>query len=59
MPGSWDPQVYLERAKQWRDAAASLPPGETKDAYLALCESYSRLAALIALDKNQNLPPKG
>lgn len=50
MPGSWDPQVYRERARQWRDAAAELPAGETRDAYLALFEGYLKLADLIAND---------
>jgi hypothetical protein len=39
MPGSWDPQrSIVGRARQWRDAAAELPAGETRDAYLALFE---------------------
>ena len=50
MPGSWDPQVYRERAWQWRDAAAELPPGETRNAYLVLSEGYGKLADLIAKD---------
>jgi hypothetical protein len=27
MPDSWDPERYRERAKEWRDKAASLPEG--------------------------------
>jgi hypothetical protein len=50
MPGSWDPRVYWERARQWRDAAAGLPAGETRDAYLVLSEGYEKLADLIAKD---------
>jgi hypothetical protein len=50
MPGSWDPQVYRERSQQWWDAAAKLPAGETRDAYLALSEGYLKLADLIAND---------
>jgi hypothetical protein len=50
MPGSWDPQVYLERARQWRDAATEVAAGETRDAYLALSEGYAKLADLIAKD---------
>jgi hypothetical protein len=50
MPGNWDPQVYWERARQWRDAAAELPAGEMRDAYLALSEGYLKLAGLIAKD---------
>jgi hypothetical protein len=51
MPGSWDPKVYEARAQQWREAAAELPPGKTRDAYLALAEGYEKLAKLIALEK--------
>jgi hypothetical protein len=62
MPGSWDPQVYRERARQWRDAAAALRPGETRDACIKLSEGYQNLAKLIALDKSdatQQLEPGG
>jgi hypothetical protein len=51
MPGSWNPEVYEAKAQQWREAAAELPPGKTRDAYLALAEGYERLAKLIALEK--------
>lgn len=48
MPGNWDPKVYRERAKQWRDAAhGKLSPGETREAYLTLAEGYDRLADII------------
>ncbi len=38
MPGNWDPAVYEGRARQWREAAAELPEGEARDAYLRLVE---------------------
>jgi hypothetical protein len=47
MPGDWDPQVYRDRAQQWRDAASELPPGPTKDAYIVTAEGYAKLAELI------------
>jgi hypothetical protein len=50
MPGSWDPQVYRERAQQWRHAAAALPPGETQNAYISLSKGYEDLATLIEID---------
>jgi hypothetical protein len=56
MPGNWDPRVYRERAQQWRDAAAALPPGETRDAYIAIYEGYEHLADLIERDR-ANLKP--
>jgi hypothetical protein len=62
MPSSWDPQVYRERARQWRDAAAALPPGETRDACIKLSEGYENLARLIAANKSdatQHLKPGG
>ena len=51
MPSSWDPKVYRERAEQWREAAAGLPPGKERDACLALSEGYERLAELIAASR--------
>jgi hypothetical protein len=57
MPGSWDPKVYEARAKQWREAAAELPPGQTRDAYLALAEGYEELAKLIAKDNGTSGGP--
>jgi hypothetical protein len=48
MPGNWDPRVYEARAKEWHEAAAKLPPGPTRDAYLVLADGYEKLAALIA-----------
>ena len=51
MPGNWEPQVYRERAQQWHEAAATLPPGPTKDAYLVIAEGYANLAKLIERDK--------
>jgi hypothetical protein len=57
MPGNWDPEVYRERARQWRDAAAKLPIGETREAYMALAEGYEKLANLIAEDRNRPTGP--
>jgi hypothetical protein len=51
MPDSWDPQVYRERAQRWREAAEKLPPGETRNAQIALAEGYENLARLIELDR--------
>jgi hypothetical protein len=33
MPDTWDPVVYHERAKAWRDRAASLPENDPNRAY--------------------------
>lgn len=52
MPGSWDPEVFRRRAKQWREAAPRVPDGPTRKAYLALAEGYQRLADLIEKEKS-------
>jgi hypothetical protein len=51
MPGSWDPQVYRERAKAWQEKADVMKPGKTRDATLALAEGYAKLADLIERDR--------
>jgi hypothetical protein len=50
MPASWDPQVYRERARQWREAADRLSPGETRNAHITLAEGYENLARFIGVD---------
>jgi hypothetical protein len=48
MPNSWDPERYMERAKAWRDRAASLPEeSPERDACVTLAEGYERLAKII------------
>ena len=47
MPGSWDPERYRERAKEWLDKAASLPEGRERDACVTLAEGYEKLAELL------------
>jgi hypothetical protein len=47
MPDSWDPERYKERAKAWRDKAASFPEGRERDACVTLAEGYEKLAELI------------
>jgi hypothetical protein len=48
MPENWDSERYRERAKQWRDRAASVPEGPQRDAYVAIAEGYEKLAETIA-----------
>jgi hypothetical protein len=50
MPDNWDPQIYRERAQRWRNAARAIPPGDTRDACVALEEGYNNLAKLIEID---------
>jgi hypothetical protein len=47
MPDSWDPKQYKERAKKWRDKAASLPEGRERDTCVTLAEAYEELAEII------------
>lgn len=47
MPDGWDPARYRERAKQWRDRAASVPEGPEREAYVAIAEGYEKLAEII------------
>jgi hypothetical protein len=47
MPDSWNSEQYRERAKAWRDRAASLPDGSPeRDACVILAEGYQRLAEI-------------
>ena len=51
MPDSWDPERYKERAKAWRDKAASLPEGRERDACVTLAEGYEKLVELIEVPR--------
>lgn len=45
MPDTWDPVVYRERAKAWREKAAALCENDPGRAHcLELAEGYERLA---------------
>jgi hypothetical protein len=59
MPGSWDPDVYRARAKQWRDAVVSMPDSPTRKAYLVLADGYEKLADILEeerADKFRRVP---
>ena len=48
MPENWDPAFYRERAKAWRDKAASLPEDHLERAVcVELAEGYEKLATLL------------
>jgi hypothetical protein len=48
VPESWDPAVYRERAKAWRDKAITLPDDDPQRAVcVEIAEGYARLALLI------------
>lgn len=59
MPGSRNPDVYRERAKQWRDAAGSMLDSPTRKAYLLLADGYDNLANILEkrrTDKPRHVP---
>jgi hypothetical protein len=48
LPENWDPAVYWDRAKRWREKAASIPEDRPERAVcIELAERYERLAALL------------
>jgi hypothetical protein len=48
VPEIWDPARYRERAKAWRDKAATLPDDDPQRAVcVEIAEGYERLATLI------------
>ena len=45
MPDNWDPAIYRERAKAWRNKAASLPEIDPHRANcVEIAEGYEKLA---------------
>ena len=50
MPDVWDPVTYRERAKVWREKAATLPEDDPNRApCLEIAEGYERLAAQLEM----------
>jgi hypothetical protein len=48
VPENWDPAYYRDRAKAWRDKAASLPEDHSERAVCCeLADGYDRLATLL------------
>ena len=48
MPDHWDPTYYRERAKAWREKAATLPEDHLERAVcVEIAEGYERLAILL------------
>ena len=48
MPEKWDAAEYRERAKAWRDKAATLPEADPRrTTCLTLAEGYENLATLL------------
>jgi hypothetical protein len=47
MSDSGDLERYRERAKEWRDRAASLPEGRERDACVTIAEGYEKLVEII------------
>ena len=49
MPETWEVilERYRERAKEWRERAASLPAGSRRDDCVSIAEGYEKLVELI------------
>ena len=56
MPDSWNPERYKERAKEWRDKAASLPEGRARDTCVTIAEGYEGLAEIIEARRRESRP---
>jgi hypothetical protein len=56
MPDSWDPERYRERAKEWRDKAASLPEGRGRDTCVIIAKGYEDLAEIIEAQRSESRP---
>ena len=56
MPDSWDPEQYKERAKKWRDKAASFSEGRERDTCVTLAEAYEELAEIIEAQRPESRP---
>jgi hypothetical protein len=50
MPDRWDPMVYRERAKAWREKAAALPENDpNRPPCLEIAAGYERLATQLEM----------
>jgi hypothetical protein len=50
MPDTWDPVIYRERAKAWREKAAALPEDDrNRRPCLEITEGYEKLADQLEL----------
>jgi hypothetical protein len=49
LPETWEVilERYRERAKEWRERAASLPAGSRRDGCVSIAEGYEKLVELI------------
>ena len=56
MPDNWDPAVYRDRARRWRERAATSRQDQERAVCLELAEGYERLAAL--LEQQERLCPR-
>ena len=58
MPDSWDPEIYRQRAEQWRKKADALGEGRERLECLTIADGYARLADLIESRQSQGPAPK-
>jgi hypothetical protein len=52
MSHSGDLERYKERAKEWRDRAASRPEGRERDACVTIAEGYEKLVEIIEAQRH-------
>jgi hypothetical protein len=57
MPDSWDPEIYRQRAEQWRKKADLLGEGREQRECQTIADGYARLADLIEARRRQSQNP--
>jgi hypothetical protein len=57
LPETWEITLerYRERAKEWRDKAASHPAGDQRNSCVSIAEGYERLIELIEAQRRRNI----
>lgn len=57
MSDQWDPDLYRQRAEEWRQRAAELPVSRARQTCEEIAHGYSRLADLIEAQRRSRGPP--
>jgi len=59
LPENWEITLgrYKERAKEWRDKAASHPAGDQREQCISIAEGYERLIELIEAQRRRSDAP--
>jgi hypothetical protein len=60
LPEKWDPTIYRERAKAWREKAASLSENDPNRGHcVEIAEGYEKLADQLDRRRRPVRPPSG